>query len=1112
MRELTNRVGVTINDRAAEFIATTTSRILTLAGILSLVLIVTRSWRPIDYVADAVSALGFPADRSLYVACLVFILAGAIRRRFRVAYGVMATLFGLNVLSLIGIVTRAERHTAHKYHLYETWHESPAIAWTVLAAGLVVFVAFLMSWPAFTARLARRSLPMSLLVLVVGMVISFGVALTLTMAFPHKLQGIHEKVRWSILATFGDHVSENTPFFHGHVGYHWVFTIVGITSTIALLLALLVLSRANHANQFLDRDEEIEVRRLLARYGEDDSLGYFATRRDKSVVFAPDGKAAVLFRVIGSVSVASADPIGDRESWPAAVDAWLQNCREHSVHAVVLAAGDDGAQVYRDAGLRTLDMGDEAIISVDNFSLRGPEMKPVRQAVNRVSAAGYTAKARRHRDLSADELAQIEELAEQWRGEDVERGFSMALNRLGDPVDGNCLLVTAHDADGQIRGLLSFVPWGQRGISLDLMRRDRVGENGIVEFMVASVVDHCRDSGVSRISLNFAMFRSVYANADKVGAGPVTRTVDSLLGFASKFYQLEQLYRSNQKYRPIWIPRMLCYQPPLSVVRASVATGIAEGFLPKLGPAFLTGPGVPKDQEVRDDPEFLAAVAEIERDARRRQIRGQRMGDQQRARIAKIDALAQWGMSAYPVAVARDTDIAAVCAEFGSLAPDSTTGRSVSIVGRVRGVRDFGGLVFIDLDEGGAQIQVMSDARETDRAVHGSLRAGADTGDLVSVTGEVCTTRTGELSIRLRDWQMAAKCISPVPAPGTELSDEVRTRNRTLDLLTTDGATELLVKRSRGVAAIRNTLQGKDFLEVETPMLQTIHGGAAARPFATHINAYDMRLTLRIAPELYLKRLAVAGLPRIYELGRNFRNEGADATHNPEFTSLEVYEAFGDYRSMAALTRELIVAMATAINGGPVAIRDGVTVDLTGEWPEITVHQAVSKAVGVTLTSTSTDSEVAAVCATHGVEAAQDASAGQLVMKLYEALVEKQTTAPTFYYDFPIEVSPLARPHRDDPRLTEQWDLVAFGAELGTAYSELTDPVDQRQRLVAQSLAAAGGDPEAMQLDEDFVRALGYGMPPTGGLGLGIDRLVMMLLGVPIRPTLTFPFVKPLGS
>lgn len=305
-------------------------------------------------------------------------------------------------------------------------------------------------------------------------------------------------------------------------------------------------------------------------------------------------------------------------------------------------------------------------------------------------------------------------------------------------------------------------------------------------------------------------------------------------------------------------------------------------------------------------------------------------------------------------------------------------------------------------------------------------------------------------------------------------------------------------------------------MEVETPILQPIHGGAAARPFVTHINAYGMELFLRIAPELYLKRLVVGGFPKVFEIGRNFRNEGVDATHNPEFTSLEAYCAYGDYTSMREFTRATLLRVATAVHGRPIALRPNSAggfdeIDLDQPWPVITIHDAVSRATGHPLTSASTREQVAQVCAEHSISVRAEQSAGHLVMELYEALVEKQTQLPTFYCDFPVEVSPLARRHRHDPLLTEQWDLVAFGAELGTAYSELTDPIDQRQRFTEQSMAAAAGDVEAMQLDEAFLASLEYAMPPTGGLGLGVDRLVMLLTGQPIKATLAFPFVRPQG-
>jgi lysyl-tRNA synthetase class 2 len=316
------------------------------------------------------------------------------------------------------------------------------------------------------------------------------------------------------------------------------------------------------------------------------------------------------------------------------------------------------------------------------------------------------------------------------------------------------------------------------------------------------------------------------------------------------------------------------------------------------------------------------------------------------------------------------------------------------------------------------------------------------------------------------------------------------------------------------VRTLRELLAARGFSEVETPVLQTVHGGANARPFLTRINAYGMDLSLRIAPELYLKRLCVGGMQSVFELGRNFRNEGADASHNPEFTSLEVYQAFADYEVMRELARDLILAAAVAVHGAPVACRPGpdggvVTIDLSRPWPVVPVHDAVSRATVTELTPGTSRADVFDVCRRHGVAVPPTATAGEAVVHLYEGLVEPGTTTPTFYSDFPLESSPLSRVHRSDPRLSERWDLVAFGTELGTAYSELIDPVDQRRRLTEQSLRAVAGDAEAMQLDEDFLGAMEYAMPPTGGLGLGVDRLLMLLTGGSIRSTLTFPFVRP---
>jgi lysyl-tRNA synthetase, class II len=293
-------------------------------------------------------------------------------------------------------------------------------------------------------------------------------------------------------------------------------------------------------------------------------------------------------------------------------------------------------------------------------------------------------------------------------------------------------------------------------------------------------------------------------------------------------------------------------------------------------------------------------------------------------------------------------------------------------------------------------------------------------------------------------------------------------------------------------------------------VLQTLHGGANARPFTTHINAFRLDLYLRIALELYLKRLVVGGIERVYEIGRIFRNEGVDATHNPEFTMLELYQAYADYNTMQTLTRELLQAAAVAANGSEVAHRaDGTEVDISGEWREATVHDALSDALGEEVTPDTAKVQLREFAAKRQIELQPSWSRAQVLLELYEHLVEARTVEPTFYRDFPVEVSPLTRQHREDPRLAEKWDLVAFGTEIATAYSELVDPVEERARLTAQSMLAAGGDPEAMQLDEDFLMALEYGMPPCGGMGMGIDRMLIMLTGAPIRETILFPLVKP---
>jgi lysyl-tRNA synthetase, class II len=487
------------------------------------------------------------------------------------------------------------------------------------------------------------------------------------------------------------------------------------------------------------------------------------------------------------------------------------------------------------------------------------------------------------------------------------------------------------------------------------------------------------------------------------------------------------------------------------------------------------------------------------------------VSEQMRVRLAKVERLREAGIEPYPVGYPRTNTIAEVRAAHPDLPPDTATGAKVGVTGRVMLYRTGGKLCFATIRDGTGEIQVMISRDRVGEEALAAWKSDVDLGDHIGVTGEVITSRSGELSVLADSFAITAKSLRPLPDKHAGLTDpQSRVRMRYVDLIVNPEARRLAELRASVTRAIREDLHSQGFIEAETPMLQTLHGGANARPFVTHINVYDMRMYLRIALELYLKRLMVGGLEKVYEIGRNFRNEGADATHNPEFTMLEAYEAYGDYTSIGELTRSLIISAAQAGLGGTVVRRpDGSEYDIGGEWPSITVHEAVSAALGEKVTPDTGEDQLRRLAGQADIAVEPSWNAAQVLVELYEHLVEAKTVLPTFYRDFPVEVSPLTRANRDDPRLAEKWDLVAFGAEIGTGYSELVDPLEQRARLVAQSLLAAGGDAEAMAVDEDFLRALEYGMPPAGGMGMGIDRVLILLTGASIRETILFPIVRP---
>ncbi|WP_286279263.1 lysine--tRNA ligase [Naasia aerilata] len=478
-------------------------------------------------------------------------------------------------------------------------------------------------------------------------------------------------------------------------------------------------------------------------------------------------------------------------------------------------------------------------------------------------------------------------------------------------------------------------------------------------------------------------------------------------------------------------------------------------------------------------------------------------------RLEKRNRVLADGDEVYPVGVEVSDTIGAVRARFGDLQPDDKTGVTVSLAGRVVHQRITGKLVFAALQSGaGDRLQVMLSLAEVGEDALTRWKELVDLGDLVQVSGEVISSRRGELSVLASSWTMAAKALRPLPNLHAELSEETRVRARYLDLLVRDRARETVRWRATAVASLRSTFAAHDFLELETPMLQIQHGGASARPFVTHSNAFDTDLYLRIAPELYLKRAVVGGLERIFEINRNFRNEGADSTHSPEFAMLEAYQAYSDYNGIADLTQELVQNAALAVSGSTVVTwADGTEYDLGGEWARIGMYESLSEAVGEEITPETPLSRLEQLAAAVDIELDHPLR-GKWVEELWEHHVKPGLTAPTFVRDFPVDTSPLVRDHRSRVGVVEKWDLYVRGFELATGYSELVDPVIQRERFVEQARLAAGGDPEAMRVDEDFLRALEHGMPPSGGMGMGIDRLLMALTGLGIRETILFPLVK----
>ncbi|MFE1379890.1 phosphatidylglycerol lysyltransferase domain-containing protein [Streptomyces sp. NPDC058740] len=520
-----------------------------------------------DYFTPYMLTAGFASG------VFTLFLAITMRRRKRAAWILNVVLSGLFLLlfALVMLFPEIRQHAQN---------------WVSLVLTAAFFVSLLLGRKEFYAK-GDRSNPLLAAAVAVGGLLVTSLLAAVLVTVTNTAAGHSDFLdRWKygvmrLVTLATDDSSYPTISTPG-----WVDVVINIMSTLLLFAVLFAAFRSRRAVDPLTEEDEDKLRALLDKQGDRDSLGYFALRREKSVVWSPSEKAAIAYRVVGGVSLASGDPIGDPEAWPGAIEPWLAEAREHGWIPAVMGASEEAGTIYARHGLDALELGDEAIVETDEFTLDGRAMRTVRQAYNRVKRAGYEVRIRRHADIPADEMDELLRKADDWRDGATERGFSMALGRLGDPRDGQCVMLECSDESGELRAVLSFVPWGPKGLSLDLMRRDRDSENGLMEFMVIELLQRAKEIGITQVSLNFAMFRSVFERGSKLGAGPVLRMWRSLLSFFSRWWQIESLYRANAKYRPIWEPRFMLFEKSADLLRIGLAAGRAEGF--------LEAPGLPK--------------------------------------------------------------------------------------------------------------------------------------------------------------------------------------------------------------------------------------------------------------------------------------------------------------------------------------------------------------------------------------------------------------------------------------------------------------------------------------------------------------------------------------
>ncbi|MBV7363864.1 bifunctional lysylphosphatidylglycerol synthetase/lysine--tRNA ligase LysX [Actinomycetaceae bacterium TAE3-ERU4] len=1085
-----------VGDCDIQFFPTLLGRVLYFCSFVSFVLFLypNLNYFPANFALTLAIQVGLPIGYSLFTVFLTLVLAMATLRRKR--FVIWLLLFHLGITFISNILS-----------VLIDWTDSLSLVIDALGLFFCPLFFFLLYHyrNLFPGRLSLRYVFKSLLIFILGISGTFVFGFLVADAIRPDMS-TYMISRWVLARIIGqDLLYYGTDTDVINYGPNALGISVSILAAVVLILSILVLLRANRT-MAMSREENLEIRRLLA-HSPVDSLGYYATRLDRSVVFSPSGKAGVSYAISSGAALAASDPIGDRDEWEAAIEEWLKLCFSYGLAPGVLSASEEGARAYRKFGFQIHQMGDEAVVECANFDLNSKNMRDLAIAVRRVRRSGIDIQVRRLADIPLSEVEELRVAAASYR-QGEERGFTMSLDRIMEFEDSSTVIVTARK-EGELQALLTFVPWGLHCLSLNLMRRNPSSVNGVVEAMIVALIHYSADRGIEKISLNFAMFRQAFVLGQAVDAGWTKRLLLFAMRLGSRFWQLESLYESNARYSPIWIPRYIGYLHASQSASVLLAAGRLEGFLPIF--EFER----PQSRQWAVDETFLEEIEEIGLIEASSLISSRKLTPAQQSRYRKAEELFKRGYDIYPPGSGTGDSLKKIQELAEGFSTGSWGEEKYILQGRIRRIRDHGGIVFYDLVVGADKLQLILENRtlgETFTDIH-----LLDLGDLIEVDGYLGRADLGEPSLWVVSWRLLSKSLRPLPPYGVALEVGESRSNRTAHFLQSPQALELLQNRSRAVAAIRQALWQEGYLEVETPILHPVKGGANARPFVTRLNAYSTDVFLRIAPELYLKRLAVAGMDAIFELGRSFRNEGADATHNPEFTSLEAYRAGADYNDMRVLTETLIKTAARSMYGKEICLRpsdqagcegEKEEIDISAPWRVVPVLEAVSTALGEEITTATSSERLREICCERGITPPPGADFGYLVTEIYDELVESNTVEPTFYTDFPVSTSPLTRRSRTNPNLAERWDLVAFGMELGTAYTELADPRDQRLRFTEQSLAATAGDPEAMSIDEAFLSALEYGMAPTGGLGLGIDRVIMFLTGTDIRQTLTFPFVR----